>query len=77
MEKEIAFKTQEEIKKAFEEMKEIVNVTLDNFIVKFTEKGNKSAGKEARATLMELSRDYIKTLRESIQFVKNNMPKKN
>ena len=77
MEKEIKFKTQEEIKVAFDELKEIVNGTLSECIVKFTEKGNKTAGKDARMHLMDISRDYIKPLRESIQFVKNNMAKKN
>ena len=76
MEKEIAFKTAEEISEAFGRMKELVNGELTESIEKFTQKGNKTDGKEARLFLMDISRDYVKPIRESIQYVKNNMPKK-
>ena len=77
MEKEIKFKTPEEIQVAFEEMKTIVNGNLEEYVAKFVEKGNKTAGKEARMCIMDIIRDYLKPLRESIQYVKNTMPKKN
>lgn len=76
MEKEIQFKTPEEIQAAFEEMKAIVNGNLSEVMLKFTEKGNKTAGKDARQYLMNITRDYAKPIREGIQYVKNNMSKK-
>ena len=76
MEKEIQFKTPEELQAVFEEMKSIVNGSLSEAMARFTEKGNKTAGKDARQYLMDITRDYAKPIREGIQYVKNNMSKK-
>lgn len=70
MANEVVFKNAEELMVAFDKFKEMVNGEMTDRMVKFTTKGNKTAGKDVRAYCQEI-KGLMQDMRVAIQALKN------
>jgi hypothetical protein len=70
MANEVVYKSAEELMTAFEQFKEKVNGEMTDRMVRFTTKGNKTAGKDVRAYCQEI-KGLMQDMRVALQALKN------
>ena len=68
--KEAKYQSVAELQEAFESLKNMVNNEMTERMIKFTEKGNKTAGKDVRQYCSEI-KTLAQDIRVSIQDLKN------